>query len=99
REPPGAADIEDGLPRPAVRIRVQLEKAPVRLQIGGEIRQMAIMVTPGKEHLAKRLKHTWLVLAEVVRENQAQGSANFGLIVVVPLRIVPASAVDHLFCR
>ena len=75
------------------------EQPPVRLEIGPEIRQMHVVVAVGQQGVAQWLEHAGLVAAEVVREDQIQRRMGFGLVVIVPLGVVPAAAAGHLLRR
>ena len=50
-----------------------------------------------QERCRERREDARLVAAEVVREDQVQRGAGFRLVFIVPVRVVPAAAVGHLF--
>ena len=64
----------------------------VRLQIG----QVHVVVAVGQQRVADRLEDARLVAAEVLREDQVQRRAGLRLVLIVPVRAVPAPAVGDL---
>src|SRR5215469_6392504 len=46
-----------------------------------------------------RTEDTWLIAAEIIRKNQIQGLPSFGLVFVVPARVVPFATADNLVGR
>ena len=52
-----------------------------------------------QKRIAQRREDARLVAAEVIGENQVQRRAGLRLVVIVPLRIVPAAAGGHLVRR
>ena len=59
---------------------------------------MHVEVSVSEQRIADRRENARLVPAEIVRENQVQGGTRLRLVLVVPTRIVPTSAVGYLFC-
>src|SRR4030095_11517661 len=47
-ELPGAGQVQDDLARPALGIGVEREKSAIRFEIGGEIRQMHVVIAVGQ---------------------------------------------------
>src|SRR5213083_1907807 len=94
---PGAGDIKDGLACPSVTVRIQSDQPLVRLEIGLEIRQMHVVVSIRQERVAQRTEDTRLIAAEVIGENQVQGRSRLRLVLIVPVRVVPAATAGHLF--
>ena len=68
----------------------------VRLEIGLQVRQVHVVVAVRQQRVAQRSEDARLVAAEVVGEDQVQRRAGLRLVVVVPVRVVPAAAVGHL---
>src|SRR5262249_5190292 len=64
--------------------------------IGGEVREVHVVVAAREQRVAQRCEDARLVAAEVVGEDQIQRRPDLGLVVVVPLRVVPAAASGHL---
>jgi hypothetical protein len=60
---------------------------------------MHVEVTVGQESVPQGSKNAGLSRAEVVRKDQVERSAGFGLVVVVPAGSVPTSALRHLLTR
>ena len=71
----------------------------VRVQIRLEVRQMHVVVAVRQKGVPQRLEDARLITAEMVGKNQVQRGARFRLVVIVPLRVVPASAIRHLLGR
>ena len=57
---------------------------------------MHIEIAVGEKRVAQRREKPRFVAVEVVGENQIEGRAHFRLVVIVPLRIVPAAAIGYL---
>ena len=99
----------ENFPEPAtfkIALRAQASRSAynstqplVGFEIGLEVRQVHIVVAVGQQRVAQRRKHAGLIAAEVVGEDQIQRGAGLRLIVVVPVRVVPAAAARHLFRR
>jgi hypothetical protein len=49
-----------------------------------------------QERGTQRVEDSWFAWAEVVQEDQIERFAGFRLIMVVPIRIVPAAAIGDL---
>ena len=64
----------------------------VRRQVG----QVHVVVAVREQRLADRREDPRLVAAEVIGEDQIERRADFRLVLVVPVRVVPAAAVHHL---
>ena len=94
-----AGHIQDGLARPGVRVGIQLDQPLVRLQVGLQVRQVHVVVAVRQQRVAQRREDARLIAAEVVGEDQVQRRARLRLVLVVPVRVVPAAAVGHLLRR
>ena len=57
---------------------------------------MHVVVAVRQQRVAQRREDAGLVAAEVVGEDQVQRGAGLRLVVVVPVRVVPAAAVGDL---
>ena len=68
----------------------------VRLEIGLQIRQVHVVVALRQQRVAQRSEDAGLVAAEMIGEDQVQRGAGLRLVVVVPVRVVPAAAAGHL---
>ena len=77
-------------------VGVQLGQPVVRLEIGFEVRQVHVVVAVGQQRVAQRSKDAGLVAAEIIGEDQVQRGPGFGLVVIMPVRIIPAAAALHL---
>src|SRR3954451_6831681 len=95
----GAGDVHDDLASPLIRVAIQLKQPLVRLKVGRKVRQVHVVVAAGQQGLAQRLEDTRLETAEVVGEDQVERRTGLMLVVVVPVRAVPASAAGHLLRR
>jgi hypothetical protein len=89
---PGARHVQGGFARPSVLIGVQRGQPLVRLDIGFKVGQVHVMISVRQERIPRRSKDAGLVAAEMVGEDQVQRGAGLGLVVVTPVRIVPAAA-------
>src|SRR6516162_1929420 len=96
RELPGTGNIEDGLARPCVAVAVQFGQPLVCLKIGFEVRQMHVVISIRQKRTEQRAKDPRFVAAEVLGGDHVQRGAGFGLVVVMPVRIVPTAAALHL---
>src|SRR5271157_921892 len=95
-ELPGAGDIQNRLPRPSVAVRVQFTEPLIRREIGFEVRQVHVVVSIRQQRIKQRGKEPRFVAAEIVGGDQVQCRAGLRLVVVMPVRVVPAAAVGHL---
>src|SRR5271157_1454455 len=59
---------------------------------------MHVEISVGEKRIAQWGENTRLIAAEVVGEDQVQGGAGLRLVVVMPVRIVPATAIGDLLC-
>src|SRR5262245_33672133 len=75
RELARASHVKDGLARPLIAVRVQLEQPAIRLEVAREIGQVHVVVTARQEGLPQRFEDPRLIAAEVVREDQLEGRA------------------------
>ena len=60
---------------------------------------MHVVVAVGQKRVPQRSKDARLIAAEMVGEDQVQCGAGLRVVVIMPLRLVPAAAVRHLFRR
>src|SRR5215469_129058 len=95
----GAGNIYDGLARPSVGVGVQLSQPVVRLEVGFTVCQVHVVVSVGQQRITYRSEDAGLVAAEIIGEDQIQRGPSLGLVVVMPLRIVPTTAPFHLLRR
>src|SRR5215471_21112288 len=58
---------------------------------------MHVVVAIGKESVPQWSKDAWLMTVEIIGEDQVQCRAGLRVIVIMPLRLVPAAAACHLF--
>ena len=57
------------------------------------------VVVPGQQRVTQRREDARFMAAEVIGEDQIQRRAGLRLVVIVPVRVVPAAAVGHLVRR
>src|SRR6266536_207302 len=88
--------VQDRLLRPCPRIGIQCAQPFVRLAIGGQVRQVHIVIAEEQEGIAQWSKYSRFVAAEVVGENKIQSRPGLGLVFIVPVRTVPGTAVLDL---
>src|SRR5499425_651034 len=96
REEARGGDVGDGFSRPRLLIRVELEEATVRLEVGAQIGEVHVVVAAGEQRVPHRLEDLRLVAAEVVGEEKVQCGARLVVVVVVPVGIVPGAVRRHL---
>ena len=58
---------------------------------------MHVVVSIRQERVAQRTEDTRLIAAEVIGQNQVQGRSRLRLVLIVPVRVVPAATAGHLF--
>ena len=58
---------------------------------------MHVLIAVSQQRLTYRFERPGLIAAEVIGENQIESCFRFGLVLVVPLRVVPGLASLHLF--
>src|SRR5215475_7487175 len=92
----GAGDIQNGLARPSVRIRIEFAKPPIRIEIGFKISQMHVVVAMHKQRIMNGGKNPGLIAAEMVGRNHVQRRPSFRIVGVMPVRAVPATAIGNL---
>src|SRR5215470_12036124 len=79
------------------RIGVQSGDPVQGRAVGGEVRQVHVVVAVYQQLAAQGSKDSWLVAAAVVGEYEVQSCPRFRLIFMVPVRFVPTAAVLDLF--
>src|SRR5690242_20905476 len=57
---------------------------------------MHVVVATRQQGPTERLENTRLITTEVVGKNQVQRGMRFRLVVIMPMRVVPATASRHL---
>src|SRR4029077_3217816 len=97
RKFPRTRHVQDCFAGPRTRIEVQSADPVLGLAVGGEVRQVHVVVTVCQERVAQGSRDSWLVAAKVVGENEVQSCPRFRIIFIVPVRVVPAAAVLDLF--
>src|SRR5262245_66632620 len=60
---------------------------------------MHVIVAAGQQRITQWSEHSRLVTTKMVREDQVQRRASLGLVVIVPMRVIPAAATTYLFRR
>src|SRR5271165_478358 len=95
-ESAGARNVEDCFTRPAIRVGIQCAEPFLCLAIGSQVRQMHVAIASRQERVAQRTENSWLVPAKKAEENQIQCRAGLRLVLIVPMRVVPAAAILHL---
>src|SRR5215831_20451491 len=98
-ELPGARQIQDGLARPGVSVGIQFYQPLVRLKIRREVCQMQVVIPMCQQRVTQRGENARFIAAEVVGEDQVQGCAGLGLVIIVPVWAVVAAAVGDLLRR
>jgi hypothetical protein len=92
----GAAHVNNGLAHPSVVVLIQRANRGLRLSVDRQIGQVQIIIAVCQERGTQRVEDSWFAWAEVVQEDQIERFAGFRLIMVVPIRIVPAAAIGDL---
>src|ERR1700683_5205249 len=95
----GAGDVQDGFLRPCARIGIERAEPILRLAVRGQVRQIHIVIALIQKHIAQGSEYSWFIEAEVVRENQVQSGARLRLMFIMPVRVIPGTAVLNLFHR
>src|SRR5262249_42202973 len=95
----GMAHIEDRFAFPGLGLRVQGAHLCLGFDIGRQIGKVSVVVSRRQEHVHDRGKNPGLVRAESIGGDHLEGATGFRLMVIVPMWVVPAAAVLHLFCR
>src|SRR5262249_13254115 len=88
----GARHVQDGHPRPGVRVGIKLREPLVRLKVALQVRQVHVEVSACEERLPQRFEGAWLVTAKVVGEDEVQSRSRLRLMIIVPARAVPTAA-------
>src|ERR1022692_1062768 len=57
---------------------------------------MHVVVPVRQQHVPQRLEDARLIAAEIIRENQVQGSTGLRIVLVMPLRVLPSATTNHL---
>ena len=68
----------------------------LRLAVRSEVRQVHVVIAVRQKSIAHRSEDARLVAAEVVGEDEIQSRSRLRLIVVVPVRVVPARGYSRL---
>src|SRR5262249_49968459 len=92
REFSGAGDVQDGLASPSFRVAVKLTKSIACFNVRFQVSQVHVVVALGEQHFPNRLEDARLVPAKVVGEDEIERGPRFRVVLVVPVRAVPASA-------
>jgi len=79
--------------------RIDIASAPVGIEIGIQVGKMHEAVAVFQERIEDRREDAGLVAAEMAGSDEIQGRPRFGLMVVVPMGIVPAAAAGDLLRR
>ena len=64
--------------RPCAGIGIQCAEPFVRLAVGGQVRQVHIVIALGQERIAQWSEYACFVAAEVVRENEVSTQSPAG---------------------
>ncbi len=78
---------------------MQVNQPLIRFEIRFQISQVQVVVPKLQQSIVQWSKDAWFLGAEVVRRNQVQGLARLRFVFVVPIRVIPASGVNHLLGR
>src|SRR5947209_15080612 len=92
----GSGNVQYRLARPFVSVGIEIAKPLIRLEVGFEVRQMHVMVAMRQQRLTYWSKDARFMAAEMVGGDPVQCGSGFRLIVVMPIRAVPAAAVRGL---
>src|SRR6516164_11754270 len=79
REATGRREVQDHLMGPAFRIRIDVEEAPIRGEIGLKIGEMHIVIAAGEQGLAQGPEDARLGGAEMVLEDEVERRARLRL--------------------
>src|SRR5580700_5327928 len=99
RKLPGAGDVQDCFLRPSAGFGIERAEPFLCLAIRGQICQVYIMIALSQKRIAQGSEYSWLIAAEVIRENEVERSSNLRLILIVPMRVVPGAARLDLLHR
>src|ERR1700739_2748973 len=91
RELARARHVENALARPGVWLTVESEQPRNRLEIGLEVGERGVKIALCEQRAPQRLEHPGLVAAEIIGKDQVERRACLGLMVVMPVRAVPAA--------
>src|SRR4051794_951307 len=92
----GSGNVQYRLARPLVSVGIEIAKPVIRLQVGFEVRQMHVVVAMRQQRLTYWSEDARFIAAEMIGGDQVQCGSGFRLIVVMPIRAVPAAAVRDL---
>src|SRR5581483_5902477 len=87
-----AGNIQDGLVRPRPGIGVQCAEPVLRLAIGSQVGQVHIVVAVLEEYISQRIEDAGFTAIEVAGEDQVESRLRLRLVLVMPIRAIPASA-------
>src|SRR5215469_15138571 len=96
RELSRTGDIQNRLARPCMRIRVECAKPLIRVEVGFEVRQMHVVVAVRHQRIVNGSKNSRLEAADIVGSDHVQSRPGFRLVVVMPMRAVPATTLRDL---
>ena len=85
--------------RPRPGIAVELHGARVSIEIRVQICKVHVAVATGQQRSAYRLEHAGLVAAEMIAEDEIERGTGVRLVIIVPVRVVPAASVVDLLRR
>src|SRR5215813_7420326 len=88
----GVANIQDGFPGPCLGLAIQLSHLLLCTSVGREIGQVHVMIAVREERLPDRRKHPRLGMAKGIVADHIQDIAELWLMLVVPMRVIPATA-------
>src|SRR5215469_4950025 len=91
--------IQYCLARPFVSVGIQLGQPVVGLKIRSEIREMHVVVAMCYQCIVNRSEYAGFIAAEIVCGDQVQCGAGFGLVMVMPVWIIPSAAAFDLSRR
>src|SRR5271166_5856089 len=96
RKFPGGGDVKDCPARPFLAIGIQCSQPVIGLHIGLQIRQVHVVIAALQQCRVYRRKNPGLIATEFVVRDHVQRRADFGVMIVMPVRVVPAAAALDL---
>src|SRR4029077_4237095 len=97
RKSSGACYVQNRFVRPCARIGIQRTEPFMCLAIRRKVCQVHVVIAERQESVTQRIEYSWLVAAEVIRENEVKSGSSLRLIFIMPVRTVPGAAVLNLF--
>src|SRR5262249_26444811 len=92
RKRAGVAAIQDGFAGPLLGVSIQFSNLLLRMSVCRQICQVHVMIAVREERIPDRRKHPMLGMAKGIVADHIQGITDLWLMLVVPMRVIPATA-------